>query len=43
MLKFTFIDAWMQLEFSRFILDNLDRKRLIAKVLILSRSNGIDF
>ena len=41
MLKYTFIDAWMQLDFSRFVLDNSNRNRLIVEALILSRSNGI--
>ena len=43
MLKFTFMNAWMQLEFSEFVLDNFDRNRLIAEALILSRRNGINF
>ena len=30
MLKFTFINAWMQLKFSRFVLDNFNRNRLIT-------------
>ena len=41
MLKATFINAWMQLNFSGFVLDNFDRNRLIAEALVLSRSNGI--
>ena len=31
----------MQLDFSRFVLDNSNRNRLIIEALILSRSNGI--
>ena len=43
MLKFTFINAWMQFKFSGFVLDNFDRNRLITEAMILSRSNGINF
>ena len=41
MLKCTFIDAWIQLDSSKFVLDNFNRNRLIIEELILSRSNGI--
>ena len=41
MLRCIFINAWMQLDSSRFVLDNFNRNRLIAEGLILSGSNGI--
>ena len=42
-LKLTFTNAWMQLDFSEFVLDNFGRNKLIDEALILSRSKEIKF
>ena len=43
MIKSISINAWMELKFSKFVLDSFDRNGLIVKILILFRSNGINF